>query len=133
MSSARPVRNSRPADTWQIEAPDGFHHIHWMLHIRSENRAELEVKLERWVKAMAGLKPADPLPPGALAVYDLHNPEGKKLYMAKGMDPHYARLFRIRPVDCGVVHGVRGGTARSLGPSVWRPLKKAYQASRAIP
>ena len=126
------MRNSCPADTWQIEAPDGFHHIHWMLHIRPENRVQFERKLEKWVKAMAGMQPDDPLPPGALVVYDLHNPEGKKLYMAKGIDPFYARLFRIKAVDCGAVHGIRGGTARSLGPSVWKPLKNAYKASKAI-
>jgi len=101
-----------------------------MLHVRPENRVEFERKLEKWVKDMAGLKPADPLPPNSLVVYDLHNPEGKKLYMAKGIDPFYAGIFKIRHVDCGAVYGVRGGTAKSLGPSVWKPLKKAYKASR---
>lgn len=125
------LKNGSPADTWQFEAPDGNHHVHWMLHVRPERRQDFERKLLRWVKRMAGLKPADALPNCAVHVNDLPHPEGKKLYMAKGADPFYAPLFRIRPVDCGVVYGVRGGTARSLGPSVWKPLKRAYKAGRA--
>ena len=134
-SSYRPRRtgtpkNGTPSDTSVIEAPDGRHHIHWMLHIAPENCAEFERKLVRWVKAMAGLKLSDNLPAGALHIQDVTNPEGKKLYMAKGIDPLYGDLWGIRPVDCGLVHGRRILTARALGPVVWKPLKAAYQAGR---
>lgn len=120
-------KNGTPADTWTFEAPDGRHHVHWMLHIRPENRAEFARKLVRWVRAMAGIPPHAELPVDAIHIGRAKNPEGKKLYMAKGIDPFYGPLFRIRPVDCGVVHGRRAGTARSLGPAVWKPLKRAYQ------
>lgn len=110
-----------------MEAPGGRHHVHWMIHIRPENRDDFEEKIIKWVKMMAGYTAEDDLPDGAVDVADLYNPEGKKLYMAKGIDPFYAKPFKINPVDCGIVYGVRGGTARSLGPSVWKPLKKAYQ------
>lgn len=123
------ARNGKPADTWQIEAPGGRHHVHWMLHIKPTNRKDFEKKLIKWVKAMAGKKTDEAIPDDAVYVSDLPNPEGMKLYMGKGIDPFYARMFGINPVDCGTVYGVRGGTARSLGPSVWRPLKRAYQAS----
>lgn len=123
-------RNGTPSDTSVIEAPKGRHHVHWMLHIAPENRAEFERKLVRWVKAMARLKPRDNLPAGALHVQDATNPEGKKLYMAKGIDPLYGKLWGIRPVNCGLVHGRRVLTARALGPATWKPLKAAYQSSR---
>ena len=120
-------RNGPPADTWQIEAPGGRHHVHWMLHVHPKNRKDFEKKLVKWVKAMAGLPANADLPDGSLHIGRVYNAEGKKLYMAKGIDPFYAKIFKVRPVDCGTVFGIRGGTARSLGPSVWKPLKKAYQ------
>ncbi|SHM68841.1 hypothetical protein SAMN05444398_1383 [Roseovarius pacificus] len=123
-------KNGTPVDTWVIEAPNGRHHVHWMLHIQPENRAEFEEKLVRWVRSMAGMKLSAPLPDGALHVTDAHNPEGKKLYMAKGIDPFYARLFRITHVPGGIVFGRRAGTARALGPSVWKPLKRGYLARK---
>lgn len=127
-------RNGCPVDTWEFEAPNGRHHVHWMLHIRPGNRAEFEKKLVKWVKAMAGMSAADELPEGALYIATATNPEGKKLYMAKGIDPVYGRLWGIRPVDCGLVYGRRAGTALSLGPAIWKPLKRAYQARRqALP
>ena len=101
-----------------------------MLHVRSENRAEFQRKLVRWVKAMAGLAGPDELPADALHVTTVTNPEGAKLYMAKGIDPFYGALWGIRSVDCGIVYGRRADTARSLGPAVWKPLKRAYQASK---
>lgn len=123
-------RNGTPADTWEFEAPGGYHHVHWMLHVRPRNRKEFEKKLVRWVKAMAGIARTDELPEGALHITDATNPEGKKLYMAKGIDPLYGKLWGIRPVECGIVYGRRAGTALSLGPGIWKPLKKAYQASK---
>ena len=136
-SSYRPrgknmAKNGAPADTWEFEAPDGRYHVHWMLHIRSEHREEFERKLARWVKAMAGLAAPEKLPDGALHVTTATNPEGAKLYMAKGIDPFYGTLWGIRLLDCGMVYGRRAGTARSLGPAIWKPLKRAYQARRKV-
>jgi hypothetical protein len=96
-----------------------------MLHVRPENRTEFDRKLVRWVKAMApGLKE---LPESALHVTTANNPEGAKLYMVKGIDPLYGKLWGIHPVDCGLVHGRRADTARSLGPAVWKIFKRAYK------
>lgn len=124
-------KNGTPADTWEFEAPNGHHHVHWMLHVRAQNRIEFEMKLLKWVKAMAGVAPDANLPEGALHVTTATNPEGKKLYMAKGIDPLYGKLWGIRPVDCGLVHGRRAGTALSLGPAIWKPLKKAYKVQKS--
>ncbi|WP_179141570.1 hypothetical protein [Primorskyibacter flagellatus] len=123
-------RNGTPSDTWVIEAPNDRHHVHWMLHVKPEHYTEFKEKLAKWVRCMAGLDQSEALPEGALHICPATNPEGKKLYMAKGIDPFYARMFRIRPVESGVVHGKRAGTAPALGPAVWKPLKKAYMARR---
>ena len=120
-------KNGCPVDTWEIEAPNGRHHVHWMLNIRPENRAEFERKLVKWVRDMAGLSASEDLPEGAVHVTTVANAEGKKLYMAKGTDPLYARLWGITPVDCGTVYGRRAGTALALGPAVWKPFKRYYQ------
>lgn len=124
-------KNGTPVDTWVIEAPNGRYHVHWMLNVQPHNRAEFEVKLEKWVRGMAQMSHLELLPAEALHVTDAYNPEGKKLYMAKGIDPFYARLFKIDPVPGGVVFGRRAGTARALGPAVWKPLKRAYLAEKA--
>jgi hypothetical protein len=101
-----------------------------MLYVHSRNRAEFERKLVRWVKAMAGLPDRAELPVGALHMDTAKNPEGAKLYMVKGIDPFYGALWDIRPVDCGMVYERRADTARALGPAVWKPLKRAYQARK---
>lgn len=124
-------KNGAPVDTWVIEAPNDRYHVHWMLNVDPRNRTEFEVKLEKWVKEMAQIDCLEVLPAGALHITDVYNPEGLKLYMAKGIDPFYAPLFKINPVPGGVVIGRRAGTARALGPAVWKPLKRAYLAEKA--
>ena len=101
-----------------------------MLHISPKNRSDFEKKLIKWVKVMAGIPQSDNLPEGALHVATVTNAEGKKLYMAKGIDPHYGKAWGIHPVDCGIVYGNRAGSSRSIGPAVWKPLKRAYRASK---
>jgi hypothetical protein len=126
-------RNGTPTDTWVFEAPNGRHHVHWMLHIRPKNQDDFEAKLVRWVREMAGLPKGAELPEGALHIAPAPNPEGKKLYMAKGLDPHLASRFRIDPVDSGIIYGRRADTARALGPSVWQPLKAAWRNAQRRP
>lgn len=124
------ARNGPPVDTWVWEAPCGRHHVHWLLHVAPARQAEFRSKLLKWVAAMAGLSAGAALPHDAVHIADVINAEGMKLYLAKGVDPHYARLWNIRPVNCGMVIGRRAGSARAVGPSVWKPLKRAYLNGR---
>lgn len=120
-------RNGKPTYAWVIEAPRGRAHVHWMLHVRPGQEHVFEHVLERWI--MRRMKIAT-VPAGIIEIIPIDNPEGLKLYFAKGLDPHLARLWRIRPVESGLVHGRRAGTSRNLGPAEWQPRKAIYQRTR---
>ena len=55
-----------------------------------------------------------------------------KLYLAKGIDPHYGDLWRIEQQATGLVYGPRSGVSRNLGPAEWKPGKSAYKASKSL-
>lgn len=120
-------RNGPPTYAWVIEAPRALVHVHWMLHVQPGQESAFAAVLERWVQRRMGTAH---VPDGVIKITQIDNPEGLKLYFAKGLDPHLARLWRIRPVESGLVHGRRAGTSRNLGPAEWRPRKAAYQRTR---
>lgn len=125
-SEAKP-RNGPPTYAWVAEAPNGFAHVHWMLHIQSGREVAFAMALQRWVARRTGAKI---IPEGVIQMKPVIEAEGLKLYFAKGLDPHLARLWRIRPTDCGSVSGVRARVSRNLGPSEWQPRKQAYLRSQ---
>ncbi|OWU69958.1 hypothetical protein [Phaeobacter sp. 22II1-1F12B] len=120
-------RNGAPTYAWVIEAPRELAHVHWMLHVRPGQERAFAAVLERWIARRMTLAT---IPEGIIEIARIGNAEGLKLYFAKGIDPHLAKLWRIRPVDSGLVHGRRVGTSRNLGPAEWQPRKAAYQRSR---
>lgn len=120
-------RNGPPTYTWVIEAPSGRAHVHWMLHVQSGQERAFATMLNRWIARRMNIPS---VAEGIIEIARIDNAEGLKLYFAKGLDPYLARLWRIRPVDSGLVHGRRSGTSRNLGPAEWRPRKAAYQRSR---
>jgi hypothetical protein len=120
-------RNGPPTYAWVIEAPRDLAHVHWMLHVKPGNESAFATVLERWIVKRMGIAQ---VPEGVIEIARVDNAEGLKLYFAKGLDPHLARLWRIRPVECGLVHGRRAGTSRNLGPAEWQPRKAAYQRTR---
>ncbi|SEB02327.1 hypothetical protein [Rubrimonas cliftonensis] len=119
--------NGPPTYAWVVEAPYGHAHVHWMVHISPGNQERFVAALQKWVaqRITAALIPAT-----AIDVQPITHAEGLKLYLAKGLDPHLARLWRIRPEDAGLVIGRRCGTSRNLGPAEWRPRKAAYLSGR---
>lgn len=120
-------RNGPPTYAWVIEAPRELAHVHWMLHVQSGQERAFAAILERWIARRMKISA---VPEGVIEIARIGNAEGLKLYFAKGLDPHLARLWRIRPVDSGLVHGRRTGTSRNIGPAEWQPRKAAYQRSR---
>lgn len=120
-------RNGPPTYSWVIEAPDCLAHVHWMLHVQPGQERAFAAVLQRWIVRRMGL---ERIPEGVIQIAHIDNAEGLKLYFAKGIDPHLARLWRIRPVESGLVHGRRAGTSRNLGPAEWQPRKAAYQRTR---
>lgn len=118
-------RNGPPTYAYVHEAPNGQAHTHWLVHVKPENRAQFEAALRRWLEKR--FRPSE-WPADALHIQDAENPEGVKLYMAKGLEKRFAMLWNIKPTDCGVVWHRRADTSRNIGPAVWRPLKAAYKA-----
>jgi hypothetical protein len=120
-------RNGPPTYAWVIEAPRDLVHVHWMLHVQPGQERAFAAVLERWIVRRMRIAQ---VPEGVIEIARIDNAEGLKLYFAKGLDPHLARLWRIRPVESGLVHGRRAGTSRNLGPAEWQPRKAAYQRTR---
>lgn len=120
-------RNGPPTYAWVIEAPRDLAHVHWMLHIDPDQERAFAAVLERWIIRRTKITT---VPEGTIKIDPIKNAEGLKLYLAKGIDPHLARLWRIRPVESGLVYGRRVGTSRNLGPAEWQPRKAEYKRSR---
>jgi len=121
------TRNGSPTHAWVFEAPNEQLHLHWMVHIQSGNMAAFRTLMRKWVARAAGI---EELPEGVMSISTVSNAEGLKLYLSKGLDPHFARLWNIRPQPQGVVLGPRCGTSRNIGPSIRKPLKEAWKRSR---
>lgn len=121
------VRNGPPTYAWVVEAPQGRAHVHWMIHISPGNEERFSAALTNWVAKRTS---ATPIPATAIDIKPITHAEGLKLYLAKGLDPYLARLWRIRPEEAGIVMGRRCGTSRNLGPAEWRPRKAAYLQGR---
>lgn len=118
--------NGPPTHTGVVEAEGGVH-MHWMLHVRTENLEWFIQSLTARLKRQFGLSA---LPEGALDVRMVTNDEGLKLYFAKSVDPRYGRAWGIRPGAGGHVSGRRVWTSLNLGPAHWMPRRDAYRAAR---
>jgi len=122
-------RNGAPTHAWVFEAPNENLHLHWMVHIQSGNMADFRRLVRKWLCHAAGI---EKLPEGTVSISTVPNAEGLKLYLSKGLDPHFARLWNIRPQSQGVVIGPRSGVSRNIGPSVRKPLKEAWKRSKCV-
>lgn len=119
-------KNGIPTWTYVHEAPEGRAHTHWMVHISPDNRERFETALMRQLIKQFGQN----LPQGAVHVQDVHNGEGLKLYLAKGLQDIWAELWGIEHEDMGTITHRRADTSRNLGPSVRAPLIADYKRSR---
>lgn len=120
-------RNGTPTYAYVHEATKDLPHTHWMVHVQPGNELEFQCKLTNWLKKRYDLKE---LPPGALHISKVWNPEGLKLYLAKGLDPHFAAMWRIRSEDTGRIAFRRADVSRNLGPQYWRENKARYRSGR---
>jgi hypothetical protein len=101
-----------------------------MLHVQPGQKLAFEKALFRWVKGLSGVQD---LPHGVIQIKpipSLKDAEAIKLYMGKGLEPNLAQLWRIQPVDGGIVLGRKAYTSRNLGPAEWQQQKKAYREGR---
>lgn len=86
--------------------------MHWLVHIPRGLVREFESVLPVWLTATVG-----DFDSSAVLHRPIYNITGAKRYLLKGMDPHFARLWQINPVDQGKVIGKRSGFSRNLGPA----------------
>ena len=117
--------NGTPTYSHVHENNGGGPHTHWSLHIEPQNAERFAEGLERRIKRQFGLSE---LPEGAVDIRPITNDEGLKKYMAKTLDPSFARYCRITSEDGGYIRGRRADSSRNLGPATWQPLKEAYKA-----
>ena len=71
--------------------------------------------------------------PAAIKHRRIYRVVGAKRYILKGMDPHFARIWKIRPSPQGNIVGRRSGFSRSLGPAARRAVDyrpQRYQAGQ---
>jgi hypothetical protein len=104
----------RPTYAWVIENGGGHTGAHWLVHVPERLQAEFRKKLPKWLETCAG--PVNS--PQALDIQKADTPHKAGLYMAKGINPRYAKLYRVRfPEAQGLVHGKRCGISANLGPA----------------
>jgi hypothetical protein len=104
----------RPTYAWVIENGGGHTGAHWLVHVPERLQADFKKKLPKWLETCAG--PVNS--PQALDIQKAPTPEKAGLYMAKGINPRYAKLWRIRfPRPQGLVYGKRCGISANLGPA----------------
>lgn len=119
-------RNGTPTYMGVLEdAGGGKVHLHMMVYIDPPARQHFETSIKKWLYREFGT-----LPERALHIDTPYNPEGLKLYLAKGMSPFFARKCRVETVDCGEIIGPRTFSSRNIGPAVWKPLRQRYLDER---
>lgn len=99
-----------PVYAWIAENGAGHHGIHWAVHVPAHRRADFEERLPAWLRAVAG----DITEGVTIHTAKIYSPQGLRLYLLKGCDPHYAQFCKIDFQDQGIVHGKRSGVSRSL-------------------
>jgi hypothetical protein len=95
-----------------------------MLYIAPAQQHKFRDALDKWLMHLLNRKQ---MPKGAVDVRPAYNPEGLKLYLAKGIDPALGKQRNIHPVPSGMVSKRRSGTSRNLGPAEWRPRKALWK------
>ena len=112
---------------WSIENHGGDTHVHWIVHIPKALRAEFRETLPLWLARVSGTVHCSE---SAINVEPVTRLRGLERYILKGMDPHYARRYRVRHDPQGLVFGKRCGISKSLGPAArGRPRPDDRQAA----
>ena len=118
-----------PAYVYAFEAAGGQIAVHWLVHVPKGLIREFWRLVPEWVAATAGPITS----PAAIKHRRIYRVVGAKRYILKGMDPHFARIWKIRPSPQGNIVGRRSGFSRSLGPAARRAVDyrpQRYQAGQ---
>ena len=115
---------SSPTYVWVFEAAGGQVAVHWLVHIPQGLIREFWRTVPAWVAATT----AGAIETNAVKHRRIYSIIGAKRYVLKGMDPHFARMWQIRPSPQGMIVGKRSGFSRNLGPIARKKL--AYRPLR---
>ena len=99
---------------WSIEDKPGHPNIHWLIHKPVGLRSLFESKLHVWLERLAGPLNNSQTP---ILIKPATTPTGVAKYLSKGINPRYAKLFRINPIPQGIIKGKRAGISAALGPA----------------
>ena len=102
-----------PTHVWAFEAAGEQVAVHWAVHIPRGLVREFRRSLPQWIASTVG----EPVPHDTVKHRPIYNVTGLKRYVLKGMDPHFAPKWKIRPVPQGLIIGKRSGFSRNLGPT----------------
>lgn len=115
----------RPTYEAVIEAPNGIHHVHWLVHVPADLQEVFTAKLTVWLSKVCGTITR---PAGAIHVQAIDTVMALSRYCMKGVDPHHAKRCYVRPISQGVVLGKRVTISRSLGPTARKQDESASAA-----
>lgn len=105
-------------------------HLHWAVHIPAALEHEFSLLLPVWLKNVTAGDAAS----NAVDIRPITDPDGVLLYMRKGVNPTYARLYCYGQIsDQGIVYGRRSGTSRNLGPAARRRADGHLGIKRQLP
>jgi hypothetical protein len=104
---------------WAIENKPANQNVHWLVNLPQALKHSFEIKLAHWMEKLAG--PLDPSQK-VIHIQPADSPVGAAKYSCKGINPRYARHFRINPIPQGIVTGKRAGISKALGPEARRRL-----------
>jgi len=118
------TRACQPTYVYAFEAAGGQIAVHWLVHIPRGLIREFWRKVSEWVQITTG----SVVNSGTVKHRRINKIVGLKRYILKGMDPHFARAWKIRPSAQGVIIGRRSGFSRNLGPTARQAL--SYKPKR---
>ncbi len=95
-----------------LEAPNGIHHVHWLVYVPPELEKLFVRTLPTWLEKTTGnvIKPA-----GAVNIKPIDTIMALSRYCMKGVEKHHAKRCHVKPIDQGVIWGKRVMVSRSLG------------------
>jgi hypothetical protein len=89
----------------------GPRHVHWVMRVPPNARAEVEDVIRRRIEKTTGLACLGK----AVHFIDVIKAGGVAKYTLKGIDPYYAEHFHMTAVDQGQIWGRRITISRSIG------------------
>lgn len=117
----------RPTYQAVIEAPNGIHHIHWLVHVPPEVDDLFRAKVPKWLVKVCGPVHKHE---GAIDIGHITTVMALSRYCMKGVDPYQAKRYFVRPVGQGIVTGKRVTISRCLGPVARRREQAEQMAVR---